>query len=174
MLINLTKRVMVSGKDRYVPINVAENGQIISSDVLVNGEAQKLHRGTYYLDWSERGRRRRLSVGTNLEQALMSRLRKQEEIMAMSRKTLAPSQLIGRGTETEKPFLSLKERLARCQTALTAEDLSKLLAISEPTIYKLVKTGSIPHYRIATLIRFDPKQISEWLGVTIAHGQKYG
>jgi excisionase family DNA binding protein len=174
MLINLTKRVMISGKRQFLPISVDENGQIKSAKVLVNGEEQRHHGGVYYLDWSERGKRKRISVGTNLGQALMSRLRKQEEMTAMIRKKLAPSELVGRGTEIEKPFLSIKERLAKCQTALTAEDLSKLLAISEPTVYKMVKNGSMPHYRIATLIRFDPKQISEWLGVAIAHGQKYG
>lgn len=45
----------------------------------------------------------------------------------------------------------------------TVKRLSEILAIKEPTLYLWVKRKKIPHIRIHSLIRFDPKAIARWL-----------
>jgi excisionase family DNA binding protein len=59
--------------------------------------------------------------------------------------------------------LTLPEQIERMEGALTAEQLAKLLNISEITVYKQAKAGRIPSFRIGTCVRFDPKAVAEWL-----------
>jgi excisionase family DNA binding protein len=59
--------------------------------------------------------------------------------------------------------LSLPQRIEGFKRALTAAELAVLLAISPITIYKMAKTGRIPCFRIGTAVRFDPREIAEWL-----------
>jgi excisionase family DNA binding protein len=53
--------------------------------------------------------------------------------------------------------------LERRQTALTVDELASMLAMSADALYKQAKRGNIPHYRIASAIRFDGVRVAEWL-----------
>ena len=55
------------------------------------------------------------------------------------------------------------DRLDRCSNLLTANEMAALLAVSPKTIYGYVARNLIPHYRIATSVRFRPRDITEWL-----------
>jgi len=59
--------------------------------------------------------------------------------------------------------LSLSERLENVGHALTASELSKILAVSPITLYKLAKAGRIPSFRIGSAVRFCPKAVADWM-----------
>jgi excisionase family DNA binding protein len=59
--------------------------------------------------------------------------------------------------------LSLADQIAQTGHALTANELSKILAVSHITIFKQAKAGRIPSFRIGTCVRFDPKTTADWL-----------
>lgn len=65
----------------------------------------------------------------------------------------------GRVTE----LTGLRDRLAAYDRAITAAELATLLAVQPDMIYKQARKGGIPHIRIGTAVRFDPKVILEWL-----------
>lgn len=46
---------------------------------------------------------------------------------------------------------------------LTVKDLATSLRLTERHIYRLIKEGALPHYRIGGTIRFDAEQVREWL-----------
>ncbi len=47
---------------------------------------------------------------------------------------------------------------------LTVKELAKILKVSPKTIYKMVSEGEIPvHYRFGGSIRFDEREIREWI-----------
>ena len=53
--------------------------------------------------------------------------------------------------------------LARCSNLLTTKELAALLAISPKTVYSYVTRNLIPHYKIASSVRFRARDIAEWL-----------
>lgn len=55
------------------------------------------------------------------------------------------------------------DRLAQCETLLTAKDVARLLAISPKTVYSYVSRNMIPHYRIEANVRFRAQDIAAWL-----------
>jgi len=55
------------------------------------------------------------------------------------------------------------DRLDRYSNLLTAKELAALLSVSPKTIYGYVARDLIPHYRIATSVRFRARDIAEWL-----------
>jgi excisionase family DNA binding protein len=59
--------------------------------------------------------------------------------------------------------VTLSDRLERAGHALTASELSKILAVSPITLYKLAKAGRIPSFRIGSAVWFCPKSIADWL-----------
>jgi excisionase family DNA binding protein len=59
--------------------------------------------------------------------------------------------------------MSLADQIEKIGRALTAKELSKLLSVSQVTIFKLAAAGRLPHFRIGTCIRFDPRRIANWL-----------
>jgi excisionase family DNA binding protein len=59
--------------------------------------------------------------------------------------------------------LSLADQIATTGHALTADELSKILAVSRITIFKQAKAGRIPSFRIGTCVRFDPFTVAKWL-----------
>ena len=61
--VNLTKRVQTSKGLRYCPVALSPNGRVKPDLVLVNGRPERHSEGAYYLEWREKGRRVRLSVG---------------------------------------------------------------------------------------------------------------
>jgi excisionase family DNA binding protein len=58
---------------------------------------------------------------------------------------------------------SILQQLSTRTTALTARELTRLLNVSEKTIYEEVQRGTIPHVRIGSRIRFRPERTAEWL-----------
>ncbi len=66
-------------------------------------------------------------------------------------------------TSGNSPTLSIIDRIARIEHALTAEDLAEMLTVSRITIFKQAKAGRIPSFRIGTCVRFDPRAVANWL-----------
>ena len=75
---------MCIAKPRYCPIVLASNGRIRPDLVLVNGRPERHPEGTYYLEWREKGRRIRLSVGKDAQDAAARRQRKEAELNALN------------------------------------------------------------------------------------------
>lgn len=84
---NVTKRVLTRNGLRYCPVVPSANGRIKPNWVYVTSDTGKplpeLHpEGSYYIEWRENGRRRRLSVGNDPADAATQRLRKEAELNA--------------------------------------------------------------------------------------------
>lgn len=60
------------------------------------------------------------------------------------------------------------ERIGKSPRALTAQEVAEFLHVSDMTIYRLAKGGSIPSFRVGNSLRFDPKAVARWL-----HRQMY-
>jgi len=69
---------------RYCPVILASNGRIRPDLVLVNGKPERHPEGAYYLEWREKGRRVRLSVGKDAQDAAARRQRKEAELHALN------------------------------------------------------------------------------------------
>ena len=82
--VNLTKRVLTSSGMRYCPVVVSPNGRIKPDLVIVSGQHEKHPEGAYYLEWRENGRRVRLSVGKDAQDAAACQQRKQAELNAIN------------------------------------------------------------------------------------------
>jgi hypothetical protein len=82
--VNLTKRVQTSKGMRYCPVVLSPNGRVKPDLVLVNGEQERHPEGAYYLEWRENGRRIRLSVGKDPQDASARRQRKEAELNALN------------------------------------------------------------------------------------------
>jgi len=81
--VNLTKRVQIESGLRYCPVVESPNGRVKPDQVLVNGKPEKHPEGAYYLEWREKGKRVRLSVGKDAKEAAARRQRKQAELNAV-------------------------------------------------------------------------------------------
>jgi excisionase family DNA binding protein len=46
---------------------------------------------------------------------------------------------------------------------LTIDDLSEHLSIKRSTLYSMVESGELPHYRIGRLIRFKRDDVDQWM-----------
>ena len=53
----------------------------------------------------------------------------------------------------------MKERL----TLLTLKEVAQFLSLSEKTVYRLVKAGTLPALKIGGQWRFEPKILDAWL-----------
>ena len=82
--VNLTKRILTSKGMRYCPVVLSPNGRVKPDLVTVNGKAERHSEGAYYLEWRENGRRIRLSVGKDPQDAAARRLRKEAELNALN------------------------------------------------------------------------------------------
>ena len=82
--VNLTKRVQTSKGLRYCPVVLSANGRVKPDLVIVNGHPERHSEGAYYLEWRENGRRIRLSVGKDPQDASARRLRKEAELNALN------------------------------------------------------------------------------------------
>ena len=80
--VNLTKRVQTSKGLRYCPVVLAANGRVRADLVIVNGKEERHPEGAYYLEWWERSKRIRLSVGKDAADANARRLHKEAELNA--------------------------------------------------------------------------------------------
>src|SRR5438067_12529424 len=84
--VNLTKYVRV-GDDRwrFCPIVTSANGRIKPDYVLVAGQPELHREGAYYIDWYEKGSRRRRSVGKN---AIEAHAQQQRHVQLLRNKAL--------------------------------------------------------------------------------------
>ncbi|MGC2473008.1 MAG: tyrosine-type recombinase/integrase [Candidatus Sulfotelmatobacter sp.] len=82
--VNLTKRVQTPRGVRYCPVVLSPNGRVKPDLVLVNGKPEKHPEGAYYLEWRDKGRRIRLSVGKDPQDAAARRQRKEAELNALN------------------------------------------------------------------------------------------
>lgn len=82
MKVNITKRIETPEGRRYCPVVVDSHGCVQADWVIVNGRQEKHLKGTYYLDWSADGRRRRKSIGQDAAIAGRRLIRKQRELNA--------------------------------------------------------------------------------------------
>jgi integrase/recombinase XerD len=82
--VNLTKRVETPLGSRYCAVVLAANGRVRPDLVLVNGREERHREGSYYLEWREGKRRRRISVGKDAQDAEARRQRKEAELNALN------------------------------------------------------------------------------------------
>ena len=82
--VNLTKRVQTPRGLRYCPVVLSPNGRVKPDLVLVDGKPEKHPEGAYYLEWREKGKRIRLSVGKDAQDAAARRQRKEAELHALN------------------------------------------------------------------------------------------
>jgi hypothetical protein len=82
--VNLTKRVQTPKGMRYCPVVLSPNGRVKPDLVLVNAKPEKHPEGAYYLEWREKGKRVRLSVGKDTQDAAARRQRKEAELNALN------------------------------------------------------------------------------------------
>jgi excisionase family DNA binding protein len=59
--------------------------------------------------------------------------------------------------------MSIFERLASIDHAITVAELGELLSLGRTAIYDMVRRGAIPCIRIGYSVRFDPDEIAKWL-----------
>lgn len=59
--------------------------------------------------------------------------------------------------------MSIIERLASFDHAITVAELSELLHLGRTAIYDMVRRGSLPCIRVGYSVRFDPEAIAKWL-----------
>lgn len=89
--VNLTKYVRCSGTKRYCPVILTSNGKVKPDVVLVDGKEERHPEGSYYLDWTEDGKRFRRSVGKNAADALARRLAQESRLNARSHGIAVPA-----------------------------------------------------------------------------------
>jgi integrase len=82
MEVNVTKRIETQTGSRYCPVVVNSSGRIKSDWVIVNGNQERHPEGSYYLEWRDKGQRKRLSVGKDAVVAFNSQVRKIKELEA--------------------------------------------------------------------------------------------
>ena len=82
--VNLTKRVQTPRGMRYCPVVLSSNGRVKPDLVLMNGKPEKHAEGAYYLEWRENGKRIRLSVGKDAQDAAARRQRTEAELNALN------------------------------------------------------------------------------------------
>jgi excisionase family DNA binding protein len=58
---------------------------------------------------------------------------------------------------------TLIEELRNRRELLTVNELSALLSAHKMSIYKWVRQGRIPHLRVGSGLRFDPRALAQWL-----------
>ena len=63
----------------------------------------------------------------------------------------------------QEKAISLADKIEKLGRALKAGELALLLGVSRITIFKLAKAGRIPCFHVGTCVRFDPKEVAEWL-----------
>src|ERR1700740_478153 len=84
--INLSKYVNIGGDQwRFCHVVVSANGRIKPDHVIVAGKPELPREGAYYIEWDEKGTRRRRSVGKN---AIEAHTEQQRHIQLLRNKAL--------------------------------------------------------------------------------------
>jgi len=61
------------------------------------------------------------------------------------------------------PQKTIIEQLEEKTTLLSVNDVAKLLRESPLTIYRRSKRGDMPHLKIGYAVKFDPRELADWL-----------
>lgn len=64
---------------------------------------------------------------------------------------------------TNGQLRSLASKIANHEGAMTAEQVAKILCVSKLTLERRARRGTIPSFRIGSLVRFDPANIAAFL-----------
>ena len=48
-------------------------------------------------------------------------------------------------------------------TILDAEDVARILGCNKETIYRMARSGKIPHFHVGARIKFSLEQIEKWV-----------
>ena len=59
--------------------------------------------------------------------------------------------------------MKLVDELKSKTGALKVGEIAKLLGVTQQHIYKMAASGTIPSFRIAGSVRFDPDEVATWL-----------
>ena len=65
--------------------------------------------------------------------------------------------------KSEYQLRSLASRIANIGHAMNAEELANILCVSKLTIERRARRGTIPSFRIGSLVRFDPANVAHFL-----------
>jgi excisionase family DNA binding protein len=57
----------------------------------------------------------------------------------------------------------LEELIESRKSALKVEEVAQILSVSQRLVYQLVAVGEIPHFKVGSAVRFEPKALSDWL-----------
>ena len=63
-----------------------------------------------------------------------------------------------------------RDRLQR--TLLCVEDVAQMFKVAPQTVYKWVRTGYIPHFKLGSAVRFSQEAVLEWLKTRESKGRK--
>lgn len=58
--------------------------------------------------------------------------------------------------------MDIPETIETHNGAWTVNALAQLLGVSTKLLYKLIRQGRLPAFRIGTLVRLNPKTTGEW------------
>jgi excisionase family DNA binding protein len=67
------------------------------------------------------------------------------------------------GIDPQQGSTKIVRTLETREHALKAGEVAGLLGVSRQHIYKMAAHGQIPCFRIGRAVRFDPKDLAEWL-----------
>ena len=76
--------------------------------------------------------------------------------------TTLDRRLIRSNSETERPTMNSPD-MSPLAPLLTVRETADLLRISERTLFTLTKSGEIPTIRIGRGVRYDERDLAEWV-----------
>jgi excisionase family DNA binding protein len=59
--------------------------------------------------------------------------------------------------------MKLADQIEGMASALTVAQLANLLQCSRKALYKMLQKGTLPHFRVGSMVRFDPEVTAHWL-----------
>lgn len=59
--------------------------------------------------------------------------------------------------------MKLADEIAAMKQALTVEQMAALLQCSKKALYKMIQRGTLPHFRVGSMLRLDPEVTAQWL-----------
>ena len=59
--------------------------------------------------------------------------------------------------------MKLADQIGAMEQALTIEQLAALLQCSKKALYKMVQRGTLPSFRVGSMVRLDPEMTAQWL-----------
>lgn len=62
-----------------------------------------------------------------------------------------------------RPDQTMVEALTSHQSLLTVAEAATIISIAAPTLYKWAAAAKIPAIMLGSAVRFDPKELANWL-----------